>query len=69
MKAEDMRYEFRVEGNVSERWTDWFAATQIVAEDGESIITAAITDQSALHGVLNQIRDLGLCLISVQRVG
>lgn len=69
MNADDMRYEFRVEGDVSERWAEWFCAVQIVAEDGESVITAVIPDQSALHGVLNQIRDLGLCLISVKRIG
>jgi hypothetical protein len=66
--AGDMRYEFRVEGDVSERWTAWFGATQILAEGGESVITATIQDQSALHGVLSGIRDLGLCLISVQRI-
>lgn len=68
MDAGDMRYEFRVEGDVSERWTAWFGATQIVAGGSESVITVAIQDQSALHGVLNRIRDLGLCLISVQRI-
>jgi len=29
----------------------------------------AIRDQSAPYGVLNRIRDLGLCLISAQRIG
>ena len=54
--------------DVSEQWTAWFGATRIVAEGGESVITVTIQDQSALHGVLNGIRDLGLCLISVQRI-
>jgi hypothetical protein len=67
--ADDMRYEFRVEGDVSERWAAWFGAAQIAARGGDSVITAVIPDQSALHGVLNQIRDLGLRLVSVQRIG
>jgi hypothetical protein len=28
----------------------------------------SLADQSALHGVLSKIRDLGLCLISVRRL-
>ena len=68
MDAGDVRYEIRVEGDVNERWAVWFGAAQISAEGGESVITAAIQDQSALHGVLNRIRDLGLCLISVRRL-
>ena len=68
MRAREMRYEIRVEGDVSEGWAAWFGAARVAAEGGESVITTAIADQSALHGVLNRIRDLGLCLISVRRI-
>jgi hypothetical protein len=32
---------------------------------GESVITGPVADQSALHGLLTKIRDLGLPIISV----
>jgi hypothetical protein len=63
------RYEIRVEGDLSENWAAWFGAVRIAAKGGETTITAMIPDQSALHAVLNRVRDLGLCLISVQRIG
>ena len=36
------------------------------ASDGTTLLAGPLTDQAALHGVLNKIRDLGLPIISVQ---
>lgn len=36
--------------------------------DGTTIMRAVAADQSALHGLLQRIRDLGLPLISVARL-
>jgi hypothetical protein len=38
-------------------------------EDGEAVLSGEIVDQSALHGVLNKVRDLGLPLIAVSSGG
>jgi hypothetical protein len=37
-------------------------------EDGDAGLSGDIVDESALHGVLNKVRDLGLPLISVTGV-
>ena len=37
--------------------------------NGTTNLHGSITHQAALHGVLNRLRDLGLPIISVQRVG
>jgi hypothetical protein len=37
--------------------------------DGNTVISGPIADQTALHGVLQRVRDLGLPLVSVVRVG
>ncbi len=62
-------YEIRIEELLDERWTKWFDGMEIVhAESGETILRGAMVDQPALFGVLGSIRDLGLTLISLQRI-
>jgi len=36
---------------------------------GNSLLTGFVPDQAALHGILAQIRDLGLTLISITPQG
>ena len=60
-------YQIRIEGHLDERWLRWFEGLDVASlPEGETVISGEM-DQSALHGVLNRIRDLGLVLISVQR--
>jgi hypothetical protein len=33
-----------------------------------AVLAVQLADQSALHGLLTKVRDLGLCLISVRRL-
>lgn len=63
-------YEIRVNGTLDEEWSDWFNGLTIIPqEDDETLLTGEILDQAALHGVLAKIRDLGLPLLLVKRVG
>ena len=65
-----MRYEIRVEGVLDARWSEWFEGMQISNNvDGTSTIAGPVTDQAALHGLLGKVRDLGLPLITVRRIG
>jgi hypothetical protein len=65
-----MRYEIRVEGVLDARWSEWFEGMQISTNvDGTTTIAGPVTDQAALHGLLGKVRDLGLPLIAVWRVG
>ncbi len=60
-------YQIKVKGHFDERGMRWFEGLDITfLPNGETIINGAITDQAALHGVLNRIRDLGMELISVE---
>jgi len=62
-------YEIKIKGRLDDRWTEWFEGLAFTHEsDGTTTIYGPLTDQSALHGLLNRIRDLGLPLLSVQRV-
>ncbi len=68
MKSQKI-YEIKIKGHLDDRWVDWFAGMTFTrASDGTTTLYGPIADQAALHGILNGIRDLGLSLISVQRV-
>lgn len=59
-------YEIRVRGHLSDEWHNWFDGMTIELEpDGVSRLYGSVADQSALHGLLRKVRDLGLTLISV----
>lgn len=63
------RYEIRLEGHLETRWATWFdGLTLTPCSDGTTTISGPVVDQSALHGLLHRVRDLGLPLISVTRV-
>jgi hypothetical protein len=62
-------YEIRIEGHLHERWTDWFGGlTVTLGDDGSTLLAGSVMDQAALHGLLKKVRDLGMPLISVNRV-
>jgi hypothetical protein len=61
-------YEIRIEGTLDCCWEAWFDGLQVRNECSETVLSGPLTDQAALHGALAKIRDLGLCLISVQRL-
>jgi hypothetical protein len=63
-------YQIRVKGHLGQRWADWFDGLTITLEkDGHTLLSGPVIDQSALHGVLKKIRDLGMPLLSVNSVG
>ena len=62
-------YEIRVEGYLTDRWSDWFEGLSICnLPDNQTTLTGAINDQAALFGVLTRIHDLNLILVSVERL-
>jgi hypothetical protein len=63
-------YEIRIKGHLDDRWVDWFEGLTITLEDnGETLLTGLVVDQAALHGWLSKVRDLGMPLLSVNRIG
>ncbi len=60
-------YEIKICGHLDARWSVRFEDLKISHEGNDTVLTGCCLDQSALHGVLNRIRDLNFFLISVNR--
>jgi hypothetical protein len=64
-----MVYQIRVKGHLGPQWSEWFGGLSITLEDnGDTLLTGPVEDQAALHGLLRNVRDLGMPLISAVRV-
>ena len=62
-------YRMRVKASFDRKWSDWFDGFTISSQaHDETLLTGPVADQSALHGLLIKIRDLGLPLLSVNRI-
>ena len=72
MESEHVRhevYQIVIKGHLDSEWSEWFDGLTItLVDNGETILTGPVVDQTALHGVLIKIRDLGLPLLSLARI-
>jgi hypothetical protein len=70
--SEPIYYEFRVSGRLSQAGASWFEGMTLSVDEGttppQTIISGYVLDRAALHGLINRIRDIGLTLVSVQRL-
>jgi hypothetical protein len=62
------RYQIRVDGVLDPHRAAWFENLEIDDDGRRTSISGSLADQAALHGLLAKIRDLGLCLISLERL-
>ena len=67
--GQPMVYQIRIKGHLGRQWTNWFGGLSITLEsNGDTLLTGSVVDQAALHGLLKKVRDLGMPLLSVNRV-
>jgi len=67
--GQSLVYQIRVQGQLGYQWTDWFGGLSVTREEnGDTLLTGPVVDQSALYGLLKKVRDLGMPLVSVNRV-
>ena len=60
------RYEIRIAGHLAPRWAASFDGMTITShDDGTTVLDGPVADQSALHGLLRKLSELGLPLVSV----
>lgn len=59
-------FEIRVTGHLAHRWAAFFDGMTLTPQaDGTTVISGPVADQSALHGLLRRLSDLGLPLVAV----
>ena len=62
-------YEIRLAGHLDTRWATRLDVPSLSHEsDGTTLMRSVAADQSALHGLLHRLRDLGLPLLSIVQV-
>jgi hypothetical protein len=62
-------YRIRLQEDLGTNWTEWFYGFEVsIDAEGGSLLEGLVADQAALHGLIRKVRDLGLTLVSVQRV-
>lgn len=66
-------YQIIIQGQLGPDWSDWFEGMTIApaADQKEPLttLTGLVTDQAALHGLLNRLYGLGLPLLSIKCLG
>jgi hypothetical protein len=66
---EPWQCELRIKGHLDDRWSVWFEDMTITRDDnGDTRLTGRVVDQAALHGLIRKVRDLGMPLISINRI-
>src|SRR3954468_3675596 len=61
-------YEMRIKGRISDSLLASFDGFDAEYEPAETVLRGSQLDQSALHGVLERVRLLGLELVEIQQV-
>ena len=68
-QGEQAIYRIRVKGTLDPCWSEWFDGMEVTPKErGETLLAGPVRDQAALHGLLVKIRDMGMLLLSVERI-
>ncbi len=60
-------YQITIQGNLGNNWSSWLDSMAITSPENSdiTILSGEITDQPKLRGILNNLWDLNLTIISV----
>ncbi len=63
------KYRIRVKETIDRRFSDWLDnLTLIPQQNGETLLIGSFTDQPALRGFLDQLWNLNITVITVERI-
>jgi hypothetical protein len=62
-------YRIQVDETLNRHFADWYGDLTIIPQDnGKTILIGSFTDQPALRGFLEQLWNLNITVISVERI-
>jgi len=62
-------YRIRVKETLDHSFTDWLGSLSLIPqENGETLIIGSFSDQPALRGFLEQLWNLNITVINVERI-
>jgi hypothetical protein len=61
-------YQIRLKGVLDSSWSDWFGGFSLTVQGNETVLVGSVPDQAALHGILAKINDLGLSIVSINKL-
>ena len=62
-------YRIRVKETLDQNFADWLGNLNIIPQDnGETLLEGSFTDQPALRGFLDQLWNLNITVITVERI-
>jgi len=65
--SQPQKVQIKIKGKLQQTWSGWLEGMDIQHDpSGNTILSGAIPDQAALHGLLIRIRDLGIPLLEVK---
>ena len=68
-KSEPNVYQIKIKGYLGSQWSEWFDGFKLTTDDeGNTLFTGPVIDDSALYGLIKKIRNLGLTLISFNQI-
>ena len=68
MEAQQI-YKIRLKGHLGDEWSEWFDGFTITnLDNGDTILSGLIHDQSALFSILIKIIELGIPLLELRQV-
>lgn len=63
------RYRIELQSVLNGNWAEWLGNLELTHTlSGHTVLIGNVADQSALHGLLARIRDLGVPIISIDRL-
>lgn len=66
--SDPARYWVRVQERIDGDWDTWLGMAVRYEVTGQTVLEGELVDQAALYGLIARLRDLGLTLLSVQRL-
>ena len=66
-RSPEICYRIDIKGVLGTRWSEHFGGLSVTPQGDRTVIRGSM-DQAALHGLLTQVRDLGLQLLGVETV-